>query len=115
MGEAEFVALCDALKAPDSVREKAWMTYQSLAAADGASVSAVPAAGLRSARSCARRPRELLRVTAERLNGAQGVAAGSPSLEMFGTRLAAFPREPQKGTCFGRGLGWGASRGPFDL
>uniref|UniRef100_A0A8V0XHX6 Retinoblastoma-associated protein n=1 Tax=Gallus gallus TaxID=9031 RepID=A0A8V0XHX6_CHICK len=37
VGEAEFVALCDALKAPDSVREKAWMTYESLAAADGAS------------------------------------------------------------------------------
>uniref|UniRef100_A0A8C3LAS5 RB transcriptional corepressor 1 n=1 Tax=Chrysolophus pictus TaxID=9089 RepID=A0A8C3LAS5_CHRPC len=36
VGEAEFVALCDALKASDSVREKAWRTYESLAAADGA-------------------------------------------------------------------------------
>uniref|UniRef100_A0A8C2YGP2 RB transcriptional corepressor 1 n=1 Tax=Coturnix japonica TaxID=93934 RepID=A0A8C2YGP2_COTJA len=36
VGEAEFVALCDALKVPDSVREKAWRTYESLAAADGA-------------------------------------------------------------------------------
>uniref|UniRef100_A0A803YA25 Uncharacterized protein n=1 Tax=Meleagris gallopavo TaxID=9103 RepID=A0A803YA25_MELGA len=39
VGEAEFVALCDALKASDSVREKAWRTYEGLAAADGAPVS----------------------------------------------------------------------------
>ncbi|XP_054019095.1 retinoblastoma-associated protein [Dryobates pubescens] len=36
IGEADFVALCDALKVPDSVREKAWKTYESLSAADGA-------------------------------------------------------------------------------
>uniref|UniRef100_A0A8C3PHK9 Retinoblastoma-associated protein n=1 Tax=Calidris pygmaea TaxID=425635 RepID=A0A8C3PHK9_9CHAR len=36
IGEAEFVALCDALRAPDGVRERAWKTYESLSAADGA-------------------------------------------------------------------------------
>ncbi|PKU36898.1 hypothetical protein llap_12797 [Limosa lapponica baueri] len=36
IGEAEFVALCDALKASDGVRERAWKTYESLSAADGA-------------------------------------------------------------------------------
>ncbi|XP_054044801.1 retinoblastoma-associated protein isoform X1 [Rissa tridactyla] len=36
IGEAEFVALCDALKVSDGVREKAWKTYESLSAVDGA-------------------------------------------------------------------------------
>ncbi|KAK2514279.1 Rb1 [Columba guinea] len=36
VGEAEFVALCDALKVSESVREKAWKTYESLSAVDGA-------------------------------------------------------------------------------
>uniref|UniRef100_A0A8C5X504 Retinoblastoma-associated protein n=1 Tax=Malurus cyaneus samueli TaxID=2593467 RepID=A0A8C5X504_9PASS len=36
IGEAEFVVLCDALKVSESVREKAWKTYESLLAADGA-------------------------------------------------------------------------------
>ncbi|XP_071888654.1 retinoblastoma-associated protein isoform X3 [Anas platyrhynchos] len=36
VGEAGFVALCDALKVPGSVREKAWKTYEGLAAAEGA-------------------------------------------------------------------------------
>ncbi|XP_069737494.1 retinoblastoma-associated protein [Phaenicophaeus curvirostris] len=36
IGEAEFVALCDALKASESVRDRAWRTYESLAAAGGA-------------------------------------------------------------------------------
>uniref|UniRef100_A0A8C3Y231 Retinoblastoma-associated protein n=1 Tax=Catharus ustulatus TaxID=91951 RepID=A0A8C3Y231_CATUS len=35
VGEADFVVLCDALKLPESVREKAWKTYESLSAADG--------------------------------------------------------------------------------
>lgn len=39
IGEAEFVALCDALKVSDGVREKAWKTYESLSAVDGALVS----------------------------------------------------------------------------
>lgn len=33
------MALCDALKVPGSVREKAWKTYEGLAAAEGAPVS----------------------------------------------------------------------------
>ncbi|XP_052642090.1 retinoblastoma-associated protein isoform X2 [Harpia harpyja] len=36
IGEADFVGLCDALKVSESVREKAWKTYESLTAADGA-------------------------------------------------------------------------------
>ncbi|XP_064264849.1 retinoblastoma-associated protein isoform X1 [Passer domesticus] len=36
VGEADFVVLCDALKVSESVREKAWKTYESLSAADGA-------------------------------------------------------------------------------
>ncbi|KAM9301328.1 retinoblastoma-associated protein isoform 3-T3 [Morus bassanus] len=36
IGEGDFVALCDALKVSESVREKAWKTYESLSAADGA-------------------------------------------------------------------------------
>uniref|UniRef100_A0A8B9N7U8 RB transcriptional corepressor 1 n=1 Tax=Accipiter nisus TaxID=211598 RepID=A0A8B9N7U8_9AVES len=36
IGEADFVRLCDALKVSESVREKAWKTYESLTAADGA-------------------------------------------------------------------------------
>ncbi|KAL2310881.1 hypothetical protein Nmel_002560 [Mimus melanotis] len=36
VGEADFVVLCDALKVSGSVREKAWKTYESLSAADGA-------------------------------------------------------------------------------
>ncbi|KAM6288580.1 retinoblastoma-associated protein isoform 3-T3 [Spheniscus humboldti] len=36
IGEADFVVLCDALKASESVREKAWKTYESLSAVDGA-------------------------------------------------------------------------------
>lgn len=39
VGEADFVVLCDALKVSESVREKAWKTYESLSAADGALVS----------------------------------------------------------------------------
>lgn len=39
IGEADFVLLCDALKVSDSVREKAWKTYESLSAVDGALVS----------------------------------------------------------------------------
>lgn len=39
IGEADFVRLCDALKVSESVREKAWKTYESLTAADGAPVS----------------------------------------------------------------------------
>nr|XP_030128455.3 retinoblastoma-associated protein [Taeniopygia guttata] len=36
VGEADFVVLCDALKVSESVRERAWKTYESLSAADGA-------------------------------------------------------------------------------
>ncbi|XP_071407369.1 retinoblastoma-associated protein isoform X3 [Pithys albifrons albifrons] len=36
IGEADFVVLCDALKVPESVREKAWKTYEALSAVDGA-------------------------------------------------------------------------------
>ncbi|XP_061850669.1 retinoblastoma-associated protein isoform X1 [Colius striatus] len=36
IGEADFVVLCDALKVSESVRERAWKTYESLSAADGA-------------------------------------------------------------------------------
>uniref|UniRef100_A0A8B9Z196 Retinoblastoma-associated protein n=1 Tax=Buteo japonicus TaxID=224669 RepID=A0A8B9Z196_9AVES len=36
IGEADFVGLCDALKVSERVREKAWKTYESLTAADGA-------------------------------------------------------------------------------
>ncbi|XP_042661821.1 retinoblastoma-associated protein isoform X3 [Tyto alba] len=36
IGEADFVALCDALKASEGVRERAWKTYETLSAADGA-------------------------------------------------------------------------------
>uniref|UniRef100_A0A8C4U3L4 RB transcriptional corepressor 1 n=1 Tax=Falco tinnunculus TaxID=100819 RepID=A0A8C4U3L4_FALTI len=36
VGEAEFVALCDALKVSEGAREKAWRIYESLSAADGA-------------------------------------------------------------------------------
>uniref|UniRef100_A0A8B9IUQ1 Uncharacterized protein n=1 Tax=Amazona collaria TaxID=241587 RepID=A0A8B9IUQ1_9PSIT len=39
IGEADFVGLCDALKVSEGVREKAWKTYESLSAADGALVS----------------------------------------------------------------------------
>lgn len=39
IGEADFVGLCDALKVSERVREKAWKTYESLTAADGAPVS----------------------------------------------------------------------------
>ncbi|XP_074998326.1 retinoblastoma-associated protein [Calonectris borealis] len=35
IGEADFVVLCDALKVSESVREKAWKTYESLSAVDG--------------------------------------------------------------------------------
>ncbi|KAM9566750.1 retinoblastoma-associated protein isoform 2-T2 [Guaruba guarouba] len=37
--EADFVGLCDALKVSEGVREKAWKTYESLSAADGALAS----------------------------------------------------------------------------
>ncbi|XP_032535227.1 retinoblastoma-associated protein [Chiroxiphia lanceolata] len=36
IGEADFVVLCDALKVSENVREKAWKTYESLSAVDGA-------------------------------------------------------------------------------
>ncbi|KAM6100483.1 retinoblastoma-associated protein isoform 3-T3 [Theristicus caerulescens] len=36
IGEADFVVLCDALKVTESVREKAWKTYEGLSAVDGA-------------------------------------------------------------------------------
>uniref|UniRef100_A0A803V0B1 Retinoblastoma-associated protein n=1 Tax=Ficedula albicollis TaxID=59894 RepID=A0A803V0B1_FICAL len=36
VGEADFVVLCDALKVSERVREKAWKTFESLSAADGA-------------------------------------------------------------------------------
>ncbi|OWK56217.1 Retinoblastoma-associated protein [Lonchura striata] len=36
VGEADFAALCEALKVSESVRERAWKTYESLSAADGA-------------------------------------------------------------------------------
>ncbi|KAM7131211.1 LOW QUALITY PROTEIN: retinoblastoma-associated protein-like [Ciconia maguari] len=36
IGEADFVVLCDALKVSERVREKAWKTYESLSAVDGA-------------------------------------------------------------------------------
>ncbi|XP_057281630.1 retinoblastoma-associated protein isoform X1 [Pezoporus wallicus] len=39
IGEADFVGLCDALKVSEGVREKAWKTYESLSAADGALAS----------------------------------------------------------------------------
>ncbi|NXH17058.1 RB protein, partial [Bucco capensis] len=35
-GEADFVVLCDALQVSGKVREKAWKTYESLSAVDGA-------------------------------------------------------------------------------
>uniref|UniRef100_A0A8C0EYS0 Retinoblastoma-associated protein n=1 Tax=Bubo bubo TaxID=30461 RepID=A0A8C0EYS0_BUBBB len=36
IGEADFVVLCDALKVSEGVRERAWKTYETLSAVDGA-------------------------------------------------------------------------------